>query len=163
MGKDVARDSSAAGGGVAHSTPANLSSPVLQKALEKLAKELSSGGLQKLQGDDPAAPGPGFTLESLSAYLADPKNSIVGLEDPAQKDWSHPFNEYFISSSHNTYLVGHQLYGESTTEGYQNVLQRGGRCIEIDVWDGADDEPEVFHGYTLTKEKIGRASCRERV
>lgn len=160
MGKDVARDSSAAGGGVAHSTPANLSSPVLQKALEKLAKELSSGGLQKLQGDDPAAPGPGFTLESLSAYLADPKNSIVGLEDPAQKDWSHPFNEYFISSSHNTYLVGHQLYGESTTEGYQNVLQRGGRCIEIDVWDGADDEPEVFHGYTLTKEIKFKDVCK---
>jgi hypothetical protein len=159
MGKDVARDSSAAGGGVAHSTPADLSSPILQKELAKLHSQLSRTDLKTLQGDA-SAPATGCSLESFTTYLADPKNPILAHPDPAKKDWSHPFNEYFISSSHNTYLVGHQLYGDSTTEGYRNVLQRGCRCIEIDVWDGDDGEPEVFHGYTLTKEIKFKDVCR---
>jgi hypothetical protein len=82
------------------------------------------------------------------------------LPDPSKKDWSHPLSSYFISSSHNTYLTGHQLYGESTTKGYENVLVRGCRCIEIDVWDGDDGEPEVFHGYTLTKEIRFKDVCK---
>lgn len=52
------------------------------------------------------------------------------------KDLTHPLSNYFISSSHNTYLSGNQLSSKSSTEAYKNVLIRGCRCIEIDVHNG---------------------------
>ena len=47
-----------------------------------------------------------------------------------------PLPSYFINTSHNTYLTGNQLYGTASTEAYKDVLRRGCRSIEIDVWDG---------------------------
>ena len=48
-------------------------------------------------------------------------------------DMTHPLTDYFVSSSHNTYLVGQQWRGESTVEGYIRVLLAGCRCVESEV------------------------------
>lgn len=66
------------------------------------------------------------------------------------QDMTRPLHEYFISSSHKTYLEGHQLTGKSSSEMYVRVLKTGCRCIELDCWDGSDGEPVITHGNTLT-------------
>ncbi|XP_077634525.1 1-phosphatidylinositol 4,5-bisphosphate phosphodiesterase zeta-1 isoform X1 [Crocuta crocuta] len=70
------------------------------------------------------------------------------------QDMTHPLNDYFISSSHNTYLISDQLLGPSDLWGYVSALVKGCRCLEIDCWDGSQNEPVVYHGYTLTSKLL---------
>jgi len=80
---------------------------------------------------------------------------------PEVIDRSHPLPDYYISSSHNTYLMAHQLYGESHASAYETALYTGSRCVEIDAWDNDDDanEPKVTHGYTLVSHILFRQVC----
>lgn len=101
----------------------------------------------------------------------DPDKSTKALRDlldrphiriPAElTDRSHPLSEYFISSSHNTYLMAHQLYGKAEAVAYEIALATGSRCVEIDAWDGDDnkEEPKVTHGYTLASNISFRSVC----
>ena len=66
------------------------------------------------------------------------------------QDMSLSLCHYFISSSHNTYLVGGQWKGDSTVEGYVRALQQGARSVELDCWDGPNLTPQITHGRTLT-------------
>ncbi|KAL1851027.1 hypothetical protein Daus18300_012697 [Diaporthe australafricana] len=61
----------------------------------------------------------------------------VALKPAAKKDLSKPITNYFISSSHNTYIgLGNQLSGEVSADAYRTVLEGDCRCVEIDVWNG---------------------------
>ncbi|RIA94719.1 PLC-like phosphodiesterase [Glomus cerebriforme] len=92
-----------------------------------------------------------MNLEGFNSFLMSSDNPIFAPDHgKVYQDMSRPLNHYFINSSHNTYLLGHQLTGESSIEGYIRVLQRGCRCVEIDCWDGPDGQPIVTHGHTWT-------------
>jgi hypothetical protein len=75
-------------------------------------------------------------------------------------DMSHPLTQYFIASSHNTYLTGHQLAGASSEEMYIQALLCGCRCLELDLWDGPNGQPVVTHGFTLVSKVPSAAVLR---
>lgn len=83
------------------------------------------------------------------SYLTSDLNAPIAPE-PQIYTLDRPMNEYIISSSHNTYLLGRQVAGQSSVEGYISALVRGCRCVEVDCWDGSSGQPEVNHGRTLT-------------
>jgi phosphatidylinositol phospholipase C delta len=72
-----------------------------------------------------------MSLEGFSTFLISPENSAFSEQNrPIWQDMTQPLSDYFISSSHNTYLVGHQLVGVSTIEGYIRALLHSCRSVE---------------------------------
>ncbi|KIK62977.1 hypothetical protein GYMLUDRAFT_41279 [Collybiopsis luxurians FD-317 M1] len=93
-------------------------------------------------------------IEGFIQSLESTKEELLSLPAISTPEWddSHPLTYYFVSSSHNTYLLSRQLVGRASAESYTHALSRGAHCVEIDVWPS--DSPEglvVTHGYTLTK------------
>ena len=98
--------------------------------------------LQNIQHEaDAVLPTEPWGFDSFIKYMTSPTTNIVA--PPHAEDLSWPLSSYFVSSSHNTYLTGNQLYSDSSADAYKNVLLRGCRCIEIDVWDGDDSASEA--------------------
>ena len=94
-----------------------------------------------------------LSVDGFLAYLMSEENNIVpyeGLNISEMEKRLQPLSHYFINSSHNTYLTGHQLNGKSSIEIYRQALLAGCRCVELDCWNGTnDDEPIITHGYTF--------------
>ncbi|KAJ2989174.1 1-phosphatidylinositol 4,5-bisphosphate phosphodiesterase delta-1 [Globomyces sp. JEL0801] len=89
--------------------------------------------------------------ENFMAYFLEDRNRLYNFKHrQANTVMDKPWTEYFMNSSHNTYLEGNQLTGRSSTDAYKVALQLGARCIELDCFDNGSDEPIVKHGYTLT-------------
>ncbi|XP_063001609.1 1-phosphatidylinositol 4,5-bisphosphate phosphodiesterase eta-2 [Elgaria multicarinata webbii] len=90
-------------------------------------------------------------IDGFTNYMRSPAGDIFNPEHyQINQDMTRPLSNYFITSSHNTYLMGDQLMSQSRVDMYAWVLQSGCRCVEVDCWDGPDGEPIVHHGYTLT-------------
>uniref|UniRef100_A0A669BF01 Phosphoinositide phospholipase C n=1 Tax=Oreochromis niloticus TaxID=8128 RepID=A0A669BF01_ORENI len=96
-------------------------------------------------------------IDGFTNYMRSPAGDIFNPDHySVNQDMTQPLCNYFIASSHNTYLMGDQLMSQSRVDMYAWVLQSGCRCVEVDCWDGQDGEPIVHHGYTLTSKILFR-------
>ncbi|XP_015590026.1 1-phosphatidylinositol 4,5-bisphosphate phosphodiesterase epsilon-1 isoform X2 [Cephus cinctus] len=93
-----------------------------------------------------------LSFEGFARYMMDKDNYAFSNEyaTPSESEMQQPLSQYYIASSHNTYLTGHQLKGESSVQLYSQVLLTGCRCVELDCWDGDDGSPLIYHGHTFT-------------
>ncbi|KAI4888029.1 hypothetical protein NFI96_034696 [Prochilodus magdalenae] len=208
--------------------------------------------IDKYEPDETAKQKKRMTKDGFLRYLSQPEGSILNpAHQPLYQDMSQPLNHYFISSSHNTYLMEDQLKGPSSTEAYirqagrqadrqtgrqtrrhagrqtgrredgktgrradgktvrqagrqtgrqtsrredgqtrrqadtqagrqadtqadkqagrqadrqtgrredgktgRRALLKSCRCVELDVWDGPNGEPLIYHGHTLTSKVL---------
>jgi hypothetical protein len=120
--------------------PQGWSPAILNYVKEFTAEFDQVESIETSNPDSPVSATDDQTSNRLLRYLgSDEANAMA----PVVLDATHPISDYFISSSHNTYLWGNQLYGKASTKAYQKVLERGCRCVEVDVWDGDDSDSDT--------------------
>ncbi|XP_074506481.1 1-phosphatidylinositol 4,5-bisphosphate phosphodiesterase delta-1-like isoform X4 [Sebastes fasciatus] len=132
-------------------SPQNLVDFLKKEQREKATLDDAHNIIQKHEPDENAKEKKLLCKDGFLMYMHHPEALVLNPDHrEVYQDMSQPLNNYFISSSHNTYLREDQLKGPSSTEAYVRALLKGCRCVELDCWDGSDDEPEIYHGYTLT-------------
>uniref|UniRef100_A0A8C9YZR6 Phosphoinositide phospholipase C n=1 Tax=Sander lucioperca TaxID=283035 RepID=A0A8C9YZR6_SANLU len=132
-------------------SPQNLVDFLIKEQREKATLADAHNIIQKNEPDENAKEKKLLSKDGFLMYMHHPDALVLNPDHrEVYQDMSQPLNHYFISSSHNTYLMEDQLRGPSSTEAYVKALLKGCRCVELDCWDGSDDEPEIYHGYTLT-------------
>uniref|UniRef100_A0A5F9CA79 Phosphoinositide phospholipase C n=1 Tax=Oryctolagus cuniculus TaxID=9986 RepID=A0A5F9CA79_RABIT len=128
---------------------------VQEQYVFEMSKTIASEIIQKYEPIEEVKKVHQMSFEGFTRYM---DSSECLLFKPEYKrvyqDMTQPLSDYFISTSHNTYLISDQLLGPSDLWGYVSALVKGCRCLEIDCWDGSQDEPVVYHGYTLTSKLL---------
>ncbi|KAM9308185.1 1-phosphatidylinositol 4,5-bisphosphate phosphodiesterase delta-1 [Gastrophryne carolinensis] len=118
---------------------------------DNVTLEQAQALIDKYEPSEEAKKQQSMTKDGLLIYLlSDDGNVFNPAHNKVYQDMKQPLCHYFISSSHNTYLMEDQLRGPSSTEAYIRALMKGCRCVELDCWDGPNGEPIIYHGYTLT-------------
>lgn len=137
-------------------TPTMLAEFVNTHQMETIDEQCATKLIQEHEPDPLCRQKNQMSFEGFVRFLNDPINFAFVPEAivPEESELQLPLSCYFINSSHNTYLTGHQLRGPSSSEMYRQVLLSGCRCVELDCWDGDDGFPLIYHGHTLVS-KIG--------
>ena len=83
---------------------------------------------RKFRGDSSL----GMDMDHFSAFLVSNRNGVINKRKSliVNQDMDRPLCDYYINSSHNTYLLGDQIASESSIEGYIRALRRGCKCVE---------------------------------
>ncbi|XP_051143024.1 phosphoinositide phospholipase C 2-like [Andrographis paniculata] len=93
----------------------------------------------------------GLSLEAFFRYLIGDGNPPLDPKPEIHHDMTAPLSNYFIFTSHNTYLTGNQISSDSSDIPIVRALRGGVRVIELDLWpNSAKDDVDVLHGRTLT-------------
>uniref|UniRef100_A0A8C9YUK3 Phosphoinositide phospholipase C n=1 Tax=Sander lucioperca TaxID=283035 RepID=A0A8C9YUK3_SANLU len=130
---------------------------LLNEQREKASMEDAVKLIERYEVDGTAKQNKRMTKDGFLMYMHQEDGSILNpAHKPVYQDMHQPLNHYFISSSHNTYLMEDQLKGPSSTEAYIKALMKSCRCVELDCWDGANGEPVIYHGHTLTSKVLFR-------
>ena len=99
-------------------------------------------------------PDPAFVAALLDiSFLMDPdKNNLFEPKHlDVYQDMTKPIGDYFLYSSHNTYIAGNQLYGRASLDAIEKALLAGVRVIELDCMDGTgkyQNQIVVKHRFT---------------
>ncbi|KNZ76581.1 1-phosphatidylinositol-4,5-bisphosphate phosphodiesterase 1 [Termitomyces sp. J132] len=109
----------------------------------------------------PTSPTRIMSKDAFTSFLMSTDNAaFTDQHGRVYHDMTRPLSDYYVSSSHNTYLVGHQLVGVSTIEGYIRALLHSCRSVELDIFDGdTPSEPQITHGKTFTSKVSLREVC----
>jgi len=74
-----------------------------------------------------------LSMRGLACLLSDTSDNHPN--KPANHDLTLPLSQYFINSSHNTYITGNQFSSLASTEAVRTALLNGVRVVELDVFD----------------------------
>ncbi|VDM82009.1 unnamed protein product [Strongylus vulgaris] len=104
-------------------TPTMLKNFVNSQQMEMIDEELAIKLIQDHEPDPLCRQKNQMSFEGFARFLCDPVNFAFVPEtiQPDERDLQLPLPYYFINSSHNTYLTGHQLKGPSSAEMYREV------------------------------------------
>ncbi|GAU97925.1 hypothetical protein RvY_09143-2 [Ramazzottius varieornatus] len=123
----------------------------VEQGMVDVSHKYAATVIEEFEPGEPARTNNHLHIEGLTRFLISDTCDIFDMEQRTVcQDMNQPLSHYFIASSHNTYLVEDQLKGPSSVEGYVQALANGARFVEIDLWDGDNNDPVVYHGHTLT-------------
>ncbi|KAG1942944.1 inactive phospholipase C-like protein [Pimephales promelas] len=129
-----------------------------EQGMAKVSEDISVEVIQKYEPSKEGQLKGWLSLDGFTNYLMSGECHIF---DPEQKtvcqDMNQPLSHYYINSSHNTYLIEDQFKGPSDITGYIRALKMGCRSVELDVWDGPDNEPLIYTGHTMTSQIVFRS------